>query len=131
MTLPDLPLSVALIATALIGGLILLGAAALMGWRRANRQLLAAEQAAGDVALEALRRVEARIDRLQTLRSEETLRLGADLAALRSEIEWLTSERMIEQAAQMCRDGAGHDRIGSELGLSTDTVRTIALLRTH
>ena len=131
MTLADTPLAIALIATALVGVLGLLTVAALLGWRHANHRLAAAEVAATDLAVEALRRVEARLDGLQALRAEETLRLGADLSALRADIEWLTSERMIEQAAQMCRDGANPDRIGEDLGLSGDTVRTIALLRTH
>lgn len=79
-------------------------------------------------------RIELLGDQLQAQdqrRQAEAVALRDDLNALRSDVEWLTSERMIEQAIAMCREGLPNHEIGDTLGLSSDTVRTIRLLRTH
>lgn len=64
-------------------------------------------------------------------RQDEQSVLRSDLAALRGDVEWLTSERMIEQAIEMCREGAPTQEISDSLGLSGDAIRTIRLLRAH
>lgn len=79
-------------------------------------------------------RIELLGDQLQAQdqrRQAEAVALRDDLNALRADVEWLTSERMIEQAIAMCREGLPNSEIGDTLGLSSDTVRTIRLLRTH
>ena len=72
-------------------------------------------------------RIELLGDQLQA----QDQRRQAEAVAQRADVEWLTSERMIEQAIAMCREGLPNSEIGDTLGLSSDTVRTIRLLRTH
>jgi orotate phosphoribosyltransferase-like protein len=57
--------------------------------------------------------------------------LREHLGDLKSDVEWLAGERMIEQAIQMARQGSDPDTIGNELGLSRDTAATIAMFRKH
>lgn len=57
--------------------------------------------------------------------------LKADLQHLKSDVEWLAGERMIEQAIQMAQTGLDPDDIGRELGLTRDTAETIATFRKH
>nr|WP_111299324.1 hypothetical protein [Paracoccus saliphilus] len=64
-------------------------------------------------------------------RQDDQSALRSDLAALRGDVEWLASERMIEQAIEMCREGAPTQDISDSLGLSSDAIRTIRLLRAH
>lgn len=57
--------------------------------------------------------------------------LKADIQHLKSDVEWLAGERMIEQAIQMAQRGLEPDDIGRELGLTRDTAATIAMFRKH
>lgn len=57
--------------------------------------------------------------------------LRQDLTCIKSDLEWLAGERMIEQAIALANSGTGPEEIGRELGLATDTARTIALFRKH
>lgn len=57
--------------------------------------------------------------------------LKADIQHLKSDVEWLAGERMIEQAIQMAQSGLEPDDIGRELGLTRDTATTIATFRKH
>ena len=54
-----------------------------------------------------------------------------DLSGLKSDVEWLAGERMIEQAIALAQTGSDADEIGQELGLSRDQAATIALFRKH
>jgi len=57
--------------------------------------------------------------------------LKADIQHLKTDVEWLAGERMIEQAIQMAQSGLEPDDIGRELGLTRDTAYTIATFRKH
>lgn len=57
--------------------------------------------------------------------------LREDVSGLKSDVEWLAGERMIEQAIALAQTGSDPDEIGQELGLSRDTVETIAMFRKH
>lgn len=57
--------------------------------------------------------------------------LKADIQHLKSDVEWLAGERMIEQAIQLAQTGLEPDDIGRELGLTRDTAATIATFRKH
>lgn len=57
--------------------------------------------------------------------------LKADIQHLKTDVEWLAGERMIEQAIQMAQSGLEPDDIGRELGLTRDTAYTIAAFRKH
>jgi hypothetical protein len=50
---------------------------------------------------------------------------------MRADLEWLTGERMIEQAIQMCRDGYSSREVSQETGLAPEAVRTLNMLRAH
>ena len=54
-----------------------------------------------------------------------------DLSGLKSDVEWLAGERMIEQAIALAQTGSAAEEIGQELGLSRDQAATIALFRKH
>jgi broad specificity phosphatase PhoE len=57
--------------------------------------------------------------------------LKADIQHLKSDVEWLAGERMIEQAIQMAQTGLQPDDIGRELGMTRETAETIAAFRKH
>jgi hypothetical protein len=57
--------------------------------------------------------------------------LKADIQHLKTDVEWLAGERMIEQAIQLAQSGLEPDDIGRELGLTRDTAHTIATFRKH
>lgn len=83
------------------------------------------------LASELIGRVEGLLAQ-QTQRQSEVLEdLKADLRGLKSDVEWLAGERMIEQAISMAQSGLAAEEIGAELGLSRDAVETIATFRRH
>lgn len=57
--------------------------------------------------------------------------LKADIQHLKSDVEWLAGERMIEQAIHMAQTGLQPDDIGRELGMTRETADTIAAFRKH
>lgn len=57
--------------------------------------------------------------------------LREDVSGLKSDVEWLAGERMIEQAIALAQTGSDPEEIGQELGLSRDTAATIAMFRKH
>lgn len=63
--------------------------------------------------------------------SEAFATVREDVSGLKSDVEWLTGERMIEQAIALAQTGSDPDEIGHELGLSRDAAATIALFRKH
>jgi len=127
-----LPVLVAL--TAFVIGLAVLVVGVLLGWRDSIRRSDALFQdmisgqrdpAADPAAFGAL------LAEHDDRRAAEHLRLRESLDAMRADLEWLTGERMIEQAIQMCRDGYSTRDVSAETGLAQDTVRTLNLLRAH
>lgn len=116
-----------LLLTALCGGLIVALVGALLGWRNAVQ---APVHNAQDV-IAAVARFEALLAQDQKLAQAARAALQQDLAAIRAEVEWLSGERMIEQALTMFRDGKTDRDVSTELGLPLDTVRSLNLLRAH
>lgn len=57
--------------------------------------------------------------------------LRQDITAVKADIDWLTGERMIEQAITMAREGIPAEQISEDLGLSYDAAHTIAVMRRH
>ncbi|PLL12075.1 hypothetical protein C0V75_14425 [Tabrizicola sp. TH137] len=72
----------------------------------------------------------------QTQRQSEALSdalagLKSDIQHLKSDVEWLAGERMIEQAITLAQTGLEADEIGRELGLTRETAETIRMFRRH
>lgn len=115
----------------LCGGSVLIA----LGLRQRRNERLAAlaePVAADDTATEAItRRVEEMLGEHERRIVEAVSGLRDHLGELKSDVEWLAGERMIEQAIALARDGADPDSIGQELGLNRDTAATIALFRKH
>lgn len=131
-------LTVILVSVACLTGgvaLILLG----LRQRRLARAAALAEaaapigaQEAGAQAAEAMtRKLEEMLDAHERRIVEAVSGLRDNLGELKSDVEWLAGERMIEQAIALARDGADPDTIGQELGLNRDTAATIAMFRRH
>lgn len=131
----SLSLPMLLVLSVFVIGLILLTTGALLAWRDAAQRF-------GDNSAEVqslllpeigtiVERIETRLSAQDRQRCAEMELLRQDLAHMRADVEWLAGERMIEQAIEMCRDGLSNERIASDLGLQSDSVRTLKLLRTH
>lgn len=123
-----------LLSATLLGGLALI----LVGVRRwrAGRDMTEdgeAEALLGspDPAVVLTERLEALLTVHERRIIEAVDGLRDHLGDLKSDVEWLAGERMIEQAIQLARQGSDPDDIGRELGLSRDTAATIALFRKH
>lgn len=126
----------ALLATLLAGASLLT-----LGLLRARRR--AVEPAAllpGDgladglavpVAEEVAARVEGMIAEQTRAQSDALASLRADIQHLKSDVEWLAGERMIEQAIALAQSGAEPEDIGRELGLTRDAAETITTFRKH
>ncbi|WGV14895.1 hypothetical protein [Fuscovulum ytuae] len=72
----------------------------------------------------------------QTARQSEALSdalagLKSDIQHLKSDVEWLAGERMIEQAITLAQTGLEAEEIGRELGLTRETAETIRMFRRH
>lgn len=120
-------------------------------WRMRQREEVSAAgdalplEGAGEVeatlvsAPEVAAAVAARMEGLiaeQTRRQADVLTvalagLKADIQHLKSDVEWLAGERMIEQAIHMAQTGLQPDDIGRELGMTRETAETIAAFRKH
>lgn len=91
--------------------------------------------AEGTALPEAAAELAARMEGLiaeQTRRQIDALAgLRADIQHLKSDVEWLAGERMIEQAITLAQSGLEPEEIGRELGLTRDTAETIAAFRKH
>lgn len=117
----------------LCGGVLLVA----LGLRRRRIARLAAQAerdtaAEQDIAAEAItRRVGEMLGEHERRIVEAVSGLRDHLGELKSDVEWLAGERMIEQAIALAREGADPDSIGQELGLNRDTAATIALFRKH
>lgn len=110
-----------------------------VGWR-ANRRAPAVvpSLAEAEVVAAPVDQVEAISLRVAELLQDNERRITEvlahvreDLSGLKSDVEWLAGERMIEQAIALAQTGSDADEIGQELGLSRDQAATIALFRKH
>lgn len=84
-----------------------------------------------EVAAEVAARVEGMIAEQTKRHSDALASLKADIQHLKSDVEWLAGERMIEQAIALAQSGLEPDDIGRELGLTLETAETIAAFRKH
>ena len=97
----------------------------------AELALVAGAATPSTVAEELAARVEGIIAE-QTRRQGDVLAsLRADIQHLKSDVEWLAGERMIEQAIALAQTGMEPDEIGRELGLTRDAAETITVFRRH
>lgn len=108
-------------------------------WRRKRAAValpLMAEPQAEAVAPEAVaEHVAARVEGLITAQNRAQADALADLKAeilgLKSDVEWLAGERMIEQAIALAQTGVDAEEIGRELGMTRDAAETIVAFRRH
>lgn len=134
--------TIAILLATLLAGLALLTIGLLRARRRplaiaekteleAELALVAEAVAPAAVAEELAARVEGLIAE-QTRRHGDALEsLKADIQHLKSDVEWLAGERMIEQAIALAQTGMEPEEIGRELGLTRDTAETITVFRRH
>lgn len=83
------------------------------------------------VADEVAARIEGLIAEHTRMQNDVLVSLRADIQHLKSDVEWLAGERMIEQAIALAQSGANPDEIGRELGMTHDAAETITLFRKH
>jgi uncharacterized membrane-anchored protein len=57
--------------------------------------------------------------------------LRQELTTVKADVDWLTGEKMIEQAITMAREGIAAEEISADLGLSFDAAHTISVMRRH
>lgn len=130
-------------AAAIILAIFMAGLALIIiGWRArrtaAEAHAPEAVPAAPEMPADPIDQVEAISQRVATLLQDHERRLTdafshvrEDLSGLKSDVEWLAGERMIDQAIALAQTGSGVEEIGQELGLSRDQAATIALFRKH
>lgn len=132
-------------ATAIIFALSVAGLGLIvLGWRARRRAARAAllatvaEEAQDDSLIAPVDPVEtitqvvaAMLHDHERRMTEAFAQVREDVAGLKSDVEWLAGERMIEQAIALAQTGSDADEIGQELGLSRDQAATIALFRKH
>lgn len=97
----------------------------------------AAEAAAGpdtriaDLIRDGEERLTAMVAMMDASQQARLDSLKQEISAVKSDIDWLTGERMIEQAIMMAREGVPAEEISSDLGLSFDAAHTISVMRRH
>jgi hypothetical protein len=118
---------------ALLSGAAIL-ATGLWRWRQTAKATSATAQAEVDLANlirsgeERIASLVASLDASQQARIED---MRHELTSVKSDLEWLTGERMIEQAVSMARDGLSAEQISADLGVSLDAAQTISVIRRH
>lgn len=118
-------------ATLIAFGLLRARARAAEAWAEGAALPVAAGPDGAVVAAEVAARVEGMIAEQTKLHSAALASLKADIQHLKSDVEWLAGERMIEQAIALAQNGLEPDDIGRELGLTLETAETIAAFRKH
>lgn len=118
---------------ALFSGVVILGIG-LWQWQHAGKSVLSKTDVEKELA-RLIREGEDRISQLlQTLDASQRDQIDGmrlELTSVKSDIEWLTGERMIEQAVSMARDGMSAEDISADLGLSLEAAQTISVIRRH
>lgn len=97
----------------------------------AELALVAGAMLPSAVADELAARVEGIITEQSRRQGDVLAGLRADIQHLKSDVEWLAGERMIEQAIALAQTGMEPDEIGRELGLTRDAAETITAFRKH
>ena len=121
-------------AIILLAGSAVWVALIILGWRArraAPEPALPEATAAPDPAEMISARIEALLHDHERRLTEAFADVREDLSGLKSDVEWLAGERMIEQAIALAQTGSDPDEIGQELGLSRDQAATIAMFRKH
>ena len=118
----------ALIAVVAIG-LVMTGSGLLMMMRDMRRRPSAAPEAIAALPDATLSRIEQGMMQQAEAMSQSLASIGADVMALKADVEWLTGERMIETAINLARSGQSPAEVSANTGLSEDAARTIALFR--
>ncbi len=119
--------------TALMGGICTLS---LGLWRMSAARKAEGPETGPDADLASLIRegeerltsMVAMMDATQQARMDS---LRSEITAVKADIDWLTGEKMIEQAISMARDGIAAEDISADLGLSFDAAHTISVMRRH
>lgn len=76
-------------------------------------------------------RVEGMLHAQTRAQADALAELKAEILGLKSDVEWLAGERMIEQAIAMAQSGIEAEEIGRELGMTRDAAETIVAFRRH
>jgi uncharacterized protein YdbL (DUF1318 family) len=126
-----IPLTVSALTVAvfaLLGGLFL-------SWRAIQRQAegAAAAQMAGlaDLLGAHTQQIESLLEQQAIARRIEGQQIAQNVETIQADVEWLAGEKMIEQAMSLVRDNLPLSQISQNTGLSHDTIRTLAQMRTH
>lgn len=133
----SLGVTAAILATLLAGVSLLWSGLRLRGRQRLVAAALPVAPVAvdGDGAAHMADHVVARVEGLLTAQTQAQADALADLKAeilgLKSDVEWLAGERMIEQAIALAQSGIEAEEIGRELGMSRDAAETIVAFRRH
>lgn len=133
----SLGVTAAILAT-LLAGVSLAG----LGLRLRGRQrpvaavvpvapLVADDEGAAHVAEHLAARVEGLLTAQTQAQADALADLKAEILGLKSDVEWLAGERMIEQAIALAQSGIEAEEIGRELGMSRDAAETIVAFRRH
>jgi hypothetical protein len=115
---------------ALAGGLSALGLGLWRMWRAAQAPKAADERIA-DLIREGNERLGALMAMMDASTEARLDALRAELSSVKADLDWLTGERMIEQAIAMARDGVSAEEISADLGLSLDAAETVQAMRRH
>lgn len=118
---------------ALLSGVVILGVG-LWQWQHARKSASSKPDAAKDLARlirESEDRIAALAHMLDASQRERIEGMRLEFTSVKSDIEWLTGERMIEQAVSMARDGMSAEDISADLGLSLEAAQTISVIRRH
>lgn len=122
---PLLVLSLALSVTA--GG-----ALSLVLLRRRRAALAAAAPSPLEAQLAALeQRLSDRLHDMDWRHATALDRISATTDSLQADLDWLTGERMIDQAIALARRGEDPETIAAEVGLDPDEAKAVARLRRH
>ncbi len=83
------------------------------------------------MADQVVARVEGLLTAQTQVQADALADLKAEILGLKSDVEWLAGERMIEQAIALAQSGIEAEEIGRELGMSRDAAETIVAFRRH
>lgn len=89
------------------------------------------EDGAAHMAEHVVARVEGLLTAQTQAQADALADLKAEILGLKSDVEWLAGERMIEQAIALAQTGIEAEEIGRELGMSRDAAETIVAFRRH
>lgn len=88
-------------------------------------------EGAAHMADHVVARVEGLLSAQTQAQADALADLKAEILGLKSDVEWLAGERMIEQAIALAQNGIDAEEIGRELGMSRDAAETIVAFRRH